>query len=152
MKYLLTIAIICLLPTLTKSQIGTPKKSLPTTTVGKIAPLGSFIAELSYQFDGTDTTYTLRFQNAKYTRITAIESVSFNSEGNAIDGLYQAFKTVFKDENKNNKDYLIHFTIGKDVAAISTYKNMGITQAMFLVKEAHFALTEKQIDKLFDKN
>jgi hypothetical protein len=150
MKYLL--AILALLPNLSDAQIGTPQKATPSIIIGKIAPLGSFTAELSYQVAETDTTYTLRFRNAKYTQITSTESVLFDSDGNAVDGLYKAFKSVFTEENRNNKDYLIHFTIGKDVVAISTYKNMGITQAMFLVKDAHFSITEKQVDKLFGKN
>lgn len=152
MKYLLAGLIAIALYHEGAGQISVPQKSQPNITVGKIAPLGSFTAELSYQITGTDTAYTLRFRNAKYTKIISTEAVLFNSDGNAVNGLYQAFKSVFKDENKNNKDYLIHFTIGKDVVAISTYKNMGITQAMFLVKDAHFAITEKQVDKLFGKN
>lgn len=152
MKYLLTALITISLCHEGTGQISVPQKSQPAITVGKIAPLGSFTAELSYQVDGTDTTYTLRFRNAKYTQIISTESVLFDSDGNAIGGLYNAFKSVFSEENRNNKDYLIHFTMGKDVVAISTYKNMGITQAMFLVKDAHFAITEKQVDKLFGKN
>lgn len=155
MKYLLTVLIISMLCNYSNAQIGTPVKSTPSIVVGKIAPLGTFIAELSYrqnEVDEKDTTYTLRFRNQKYTRIDSYESVEFSGIGNAVEDLYKAFKSVFTEENKSNKEYSITFTMGKDVVMISNYKVMGITSALFLVKGAHVSLTEKQVDKLFGKN
>jgi hypothetical protein len=136
-------------------QISTPQKLTPLTVVGKIAPMGAFVAELSYQLnnaDEKDTIYTLRFNNLKYKHIDAIESVRFSGINNTLNELYNIFKSVFTEENKKNKNYLVNFTLGKDVVAISNYKSMGVTSAMFLIKDAYFTLTEKQIDKLFGKN
>lgn len=155
MKYLLTLPLLACLTQLVNAQISIPEKSAPATTIGKIAPMGTFTAELSYsinEVDVSDTIYTLRFRNHKYTQIDSYEKVRFSSEGNTVDELYKAFKSVFTEENKRNKDYLIHFTLGKDVVAISQAKSMGITSAMFLVKDAYVLLTEKQINKLFGKN
>lgn len=156
MKRLLTIMIITVLQlgSNTYGQISTPIKSAPRTTVGKIAPLGSFTAELSYQKseqEGTDTIYSLSFRNAKYSHITSVETVHFSSEGNTVNELYKVFKSVFLPENKNNKDYMVHFTLGKTDVAISTFKNMGITSAMFFCNGAYFTLVDKQVDKLFGK-
>jgi hypothetical protein len=152
MKYLLTLMmfnVFC-----ASGQIGAPQKITPSTIVGKIAPMGAFIAELSYrpnEADETDTTYTLRFNNMKYTHIDAITSVQFSGIGNAVSGLYKVFKSVFSEENKSNKDYTVQFTLGKELVSISHTKGMGITSAMFLIKDAYFMLTEKQVDKLFGK-
>jgi hypothetical protein len=87
----------------------------------------------------------------KYTHIDAITSVQFSGIGNAVSGLYKVFKSVFSEENKSNKDYTVQFTLGKELVSISHTKGMGITSAMFLIKDAYFMLTEKQVDKLFGK-
>lgn len=155
MKYLLTIMIITVLSHIGLAQIGAPVKVLPSTTVGKIAPMGTFTAELSYTIndaDTKDTSYTFRFRNHKYTQIDSYESVQFSGEGNTAEQLYKVFKSVFTDENKNNKDYFVHFSLGKETVAISHTKSMGITSAMFQAKDAYVMLTEKQINKLFGKN
>lgn len=153
MKYLLTS--LCLFYSLIiKAQISPIQKSPVSITIGKIAPMGAFVAELSYmknEADEKDTTYILRFNNMKYKHIDAIESVYFSGTGGVVDDLYKAFKSVFNEENKKNKDYIIKFSLGKEVVAISNTKAMGVTSAMFLVKDAYFSLTEKQIDKLFGR-
>ena len=153
MKYLLTIILLNALTA--TSQITTPQKVTPSTIVGKIAPMGAFVAELSCrqnEVDDKDTTYTLRFNNMKYKHIDAIVSVDFSGIGNTVGDLYKAFKSVFAEENKKNKDYLVNFTLGKEPVAISNTKTMGVTSVMFLIKDAYFTLTEKQVDKLFGKN
>lgn len=152
MKYLLTLMMVNIF--CASGQISVPQKVTPSTLVGKIAPMGAFVAELSYkqnEADNKDTTYTLRFNNMKYTHIDAIESVSFSGVGNAASDLYKVFKSVFAPENKNNKDYIVQFMLGKEAVSISHTKGMGITSAMFVVKNAYFMLTEKQVDKLFGK-
>lgn len=151
MKYLLTLT-LCALFLFGTSQISQPTKLPPTVTIGKIAPLGSFVAELAYQVNNGDTAYTLSFNDASYTQINSIENVRFAGGENTVNELHKAFKSVFLSENKKNKDYIVHFTLGKDVVAISNTKSMGITSAMFLVRQAYFTLTEKQVDKLFGKN
>lgn len=155
MKNSLAVLIIILLPCICYTQISAPLKVSASITVGKIAPMGSFTAELSYQInekDTKDTIYTLRFNNAKYTHITSIESVRFSGVDNTVVELYKMFKSVFSEENKKNKDYIVQFNLGKDAVAVSSIKSMGITSAMFTYKEAYFSLTEKQVDKLFGKN
>jgi hypothetical protein len=152
MKYLLTTLILSLLSNYSNGQISVPKEAQPTTLVGKIAPMGGFVAELSYLKNEADTTYFLRFRNAKYTHITSIESVAFSGVDNTVTELYKVFKSAFTDENKSKKDFLVQFTLGKNEVAISNTKSLGITSAMFTYKDAFFTLTEKQIDKLFGKN
>jgi hypothetical protein len=150
MKYLLTIAFVSVFGFL-QAQISEPIKPPASVTVGKIAPLGGFVAELSYYINEGDTTYILTFNNMKYKHIDAIESVAFSGISNSAEGLYKMFKSVFSKENKSNKDYIVQFTLGKESVAISNVKSMGITSAMFTCKNAFFTLTEKQVNKLFGK-
>lgn len=151
MKHLLTLSFLIVF---TKSfgQISPPTKVAPAVTVGKIAPLGGFVADLTYQINDGDTTYTLRFNDAQYKQINSIESVRFSADGGTVDELYNLFKSVFLDENKKNKDYIVQFTLGRESVTISNTKSLGVTSAMFTRKSSFFTLTEKQVDKLFGKN
>jgi hypothetical protein len=111
-------------------------------TIGKIAPMGAFVAELSYMVSGSDTVYTFTFNDKKYTQIDAIKSVSFTS----LNEFYTNLKSVFI---KKSKDYSLDFTLGKEPATVKAFKSMGILQAMIYVKDGYTTLTEKQVDKLF---
>lgn len=151
MKYLLTIALFTL-SLFGYSQISEPIKPPPTKTIGKIAPLGGFVAELSYYINEGDTIYLLNFNDASYTKINSIETVRFSEEGNTVNELYKMFKSVFIPENKKNKDYIVQFTLGKETVSIGNTKSLGVTSAMFTRNSSFFTLTEKQVDKLFGKN
>lgn len=129
--------------------MGTPVSHVAPVVVGKIAPMGAFVAELNYTITGSDTTYSLVYNNAKYTKIDDIRTVRFAGTDNTAGKLYEAFKSAF--QNKNTKDYALTFSLGKEVVSVSPKKNMGVWQAMFLVGENYMLLTEKQVDKLFGK-
>jgi hypothetical protein len=128
-----------------KAQISEPVK-YEAKTVGKIAPMGAFVADISQ----TGDSYTLSFNDMQYSKIDAIKSVSFQGK-ETLDKLYELFKSVFKPENKSNKDYLIGFKLGDKDVTISTYKNMGVTQSRFEMSGQWFSITERQVDKLFSK-
>jgi len=154
MKKVITASALVFINAFGFSQISAPKKDSPSTVVGKISPMGSFIAELSYRLnsvEAADSIYTLRFRNAKYKTMTELESLDFSSSGNTVSQFYTALKSVFLDENKSNKDYAITFTLGKDVVAVSAYRSVGVLMVMFQKGDGHFFLTEKQLDKLFGK-
>ena len=151
---ILFISIFTLSTLFSKGQIGTPVKESPSVTIGKIAPVGSFIMELSYRSnpeDPKDTTYTIRFRDYTYTHITSIKSMSFSGIDGTVDKLYDLFKSVFAEENRSNKDYAVTFTLGKELVQIANFKSMGTTMAMLLVGKSYGLLTEKQVDKLFGK-
>lgn len=149
------ILIACLLTTLShQGQIGTIQKSTPSVTVGKVAPVGTFIAELSLDInpvDDKDTTYTLKYRDYQFKQTVSIESIKFSGIGDTEDQLYNVFKSVFLEENRNNKEYLLKFTLGEKPVAIGNYKSMGTTMAIFMNGRSYFYLTDKQVDKLFGK-
>ena len=143
--------IICSLTMLVggaSAQISTPVKEIPSTIIGKVNPMNTFIAELNYSVKDKDTTYTLSFRDMKYEQITSIKSIQFSGEGNTVEQLYSLMKSVFLDENKKNKDYAVTVTLGSNLVSISHYRNM----VQFLVDNSNVFLTEKQIDKLFGKS
>ena len=123
-------------PELKKIEIGsikTPRAELYGTVV-----------------DG-DTTYTLMYKNAAYQTLTDFQSVSFSNDENTLGTLYDILKSVFKEENKKNKDYKVQFKLGETEVIVSNYRSMGMTAAMFFTTRGHTFFSEKQVDKLFGK-
>lgn len=110
-------------------------------TIGKIAPMGAFVADLGYSVNGKDTIYTLTFNDKKYTKIDAFKVISFNDIGFFYNKLKESFK---KDNN-----YTETFDLGKYSITIKKTKSMGVISVMILVDDAYTTLTEKQVDKLF---
>lgn len=136
------------------AQVGTPQKVAPEKTVGKISTVGTFIAELTYSEnqEEKDTTYTLRFRNYAFRRITDIRSIQFSGIGGAADELYKMMKAVFSEENKSNKDYAVDVTVGEKLIQIGNHREMGTTMVRFITGENSYGLlTERQVDKLFGK-
>lgn len=134
------------------SQMGSPVKEAPSTIVGKVTNMGTFIGQLAYAVDeNKDSVYDLSFRNYKYTTITQIGHIRFSGEGHAVDSLYALMRTVFADENRKNKDYAVTVALGKQPISISTYRTMGTTTVMILNDEGHGLFTERQLDKLFGK-
>ena len=124
-----------------------------SVTIGKLKSGFAFVAELEYKLDNKDTVYTLSFQDNRYTQITSIKSVSFNSDGDALNTVYSIFKSVFKDENKKNKDYNVTFNLGQKTVQVINSRMMGITYVRLLVDNSYsIPLLESQVDKLFGKN
>ena len=123
-----------------------------TVTVGKLKSGFAFIADLDDKIDDKDTVYTLSFQDNRFTQITSIKSVSFNSDGDALNSVYSIFKSVFKDENKKNKDYNVTFKLGQETVMVANSRMMGITYARLFVNNSYsIPLLESQVDKLFGK-
>lgn len=121
------------------SQISTPVK-LSSTTLGKVAPLGTFIADITYSGD----VYTLSFNDLRF-KTDFIKSVSFQNVDSTVDKLYNLFKDAFKSKEP------VTFKLGSQEVTISRMKSMGVTSAMFTMGDAYFTMTEKQVDKLFAK-
>lgn len=136
-------------------QISIPGKEPIKITVGKIAPMGSFVAELYYSIsneDNSDTTYTLMYRDDKYNSLLSLESVSFSGMDNALEQLYIAMKSVFLPDNKNKKEYALNFKLGKDVVQISNFKSFGVYMVLFMAdNKGYFKITQSQLDKLFGK-
>lgn len=139
-----------LISSIVHSQIQV--KTIPDkVTIGKVGSGGGFIAELYYTVSDTDTTYYLMYNNFKYTHITDIQSVSFSSVDGTLEKLYSIMKSIFLSENKKNKDYKVALKLGSDDVVISNNRLLGVTQLMFYTPKGYFLISEKQVDKLFDK-
>jgi len=104
-----------------KLQIST------THEIGKIANGSACDAILSYSIN-KDTTYTLTYMGVDDNSKSnwASESVKFKGDTNTINSLYDAMKSVFKDENKSNKNYSLEFTLGDSQFIIKSKKSFGI--------------------------
>ncbi|MBX3253935.1 MAG: hypothetical protein KF862_07305 [Chitinophagaceae bacterium] len=137
-------SILCL-PAFGWGQISDPISPKKSITVGRLSGGLTFLAELSYVVGDNDTTYTLKFNDYRYSEITSIEYVSFSSVGNTKEKLYNLFLSVY--ENKKDKDYIKVFTLGETDVAISNYHGM----ASLDMGGPWFAVTRKQLDKLFGK-
>ena len=154
MKKLITAAML-LLSVGCFAQISQIEKAPEQKIVGKIAPMGSFIAELTWSPMSErpqDSTYTLMFRNQKFKTLNEREYVIFLGVEGTFGQLYGVFKSVFAPENKSNKDYMVSFKLGNTDVTIAHYQTMGIVGAMFMAKNAYVVLTESQVDKLFGKN
>lgn len=123
------------------AQIGTPVSINQTTTIGRVAPMGAFVAELEYSLAGTDTVYTLSFNDMQYKHINEIKAVSFIG---SKDELFHLLMNAFAE-----KEYKVAVKIGNEQAIISRVKNIGVTQVMIVIGESYVALVEKQVKKLF---
>lgn len=145
------IALIASFSTFAQVQIIDVDKS-QSVTVGKLRSGLAFVADLEYKLDDKDTVYTLSFQDNRYTHITSIKSVSFNSDGDALNSVYTIFKSIFKEENKKNKDYSVTFKLGQETVMVANSRMMGISYVRFFVGNSYsIPLLESQVDKLFGK-
>jgi hypothetical protein len=125
----------------------TVQESAPTVTVGKTA-----LGELYYKIIDNDTMYTLLFRNAEYSTLIDYCSVTWQSEMGETQNLYDIIMSVFKDENKKNKEYKIQFKLGSTDVIVSTSRVMGMTQAWFWTNDGYTAFTQEQVKRLFGKD
>jgi len=134
------------------SQISLPAKNNETVTVGKIAPLSSFLAELNYQIVAGDTMYTLVFQDARYTKITSYESITFSGKDSTVEKLYDVFQSFFSDPIKEDKDYKLSFLLGNESITLSNYRAFGGNSIRVIKSNGgNITFSEKQIKKLFNR-
>lgn len=153
-RILQTLMISFLVIKITNAQISvTSVNNKAKVVVGKVAPLGAFIADLTYKIEGADTIYTFCHHNQKYKTLTDINCVVFFGRDNTFESLYTLLKSVFLDENKKNKDYLVSFKLLDDGYVIRTRRDFGVTQVQFSNESftQYVSFTEKQVDKLFGK-
>src|SRR5258708_1020493 len=106
-----------------------------------------FMAELYYRgSEEREPTYTLLYQDQQYQSIVALESINFSSKGNTFNDLYKNLKSVFSEENRNNKDYKVQFKLGQSHVTVSNYIVMKKPSAFISPPNGYFGLFEKQVD------
>lgn len=105
MRYLM-IACLCFVTIISNAQIETVK--LPDIIkIGEVTYMGQFVAELHYIPVKNDTTYSLLFDNQKYSSISDLERVEFQSSPGILDTLYNLFSKSFDlEKGKQTTFYL----------------------------------------------
>ena len=109
--------------------------------------------KISYNLEDQDTTYTFTYRDAQYSVLDDYKSVLFQSDGNSLESFYKICKSVFKEENKKNKNYSVHFKLGNDMMSVTNSRIFGITYMRIGIigKGYSIPILEFQIDKLFGK-
>jgi hypothetical protein len=148
MKILVALLTTIVLSTPAFSQIQLAQKPVSVSLGEGVRSGGKFVAEIKVHPEEKDTTYTLLYQNMKYSTITDIKGVGFYAEGNTLNTLYSLFKSVWAAENKDNKDYKVEFKLGSQDVIITT---AGKKALFFTTDKGYFALTEKEVDQLFGR-
>jgi hypothetical protein len=153
MKKVIMTSLLVLVASFSFGQIQVYKvDKTPPTSIGKLKSGLAFVAEMEREVNGMDTTYTLSYQDNKYQHITAIQSLQFNSVDNSFDTFYEICKSVFKEENKKNKDYSVTFKLGQETIVVTNSRTMGTAYVRIFSGNGYsIPLLESQIDKLFGK-
>lgn len=106
---------------------------------------GVFVAELSYSIANNDTSYLILYNDMKYQTITSIEDVEFKGS-NTLNELYSTLKSIFKSGKTS-------FKLGEQNVSVLPMRNSIV---LFIDKgnggTGELILTEKELDKLFNKN
>lgn len=126
------------------SQLAVTKHEDPIT-VGKAKQGGNLFAEI-YYYPETDTTFTFRYKDCRYTSLSEYKTVKF--EGNqTLNDFYKILKDAFVTD-----DYKVDVKLGNDNLVVSIQKTMGLKAVSIMVLgKGYVNLTEKQVDKLFGK-
>lgn len=145
-----SILMVMFFPMVVIGQLTVGAKNAKVLSVVKNGPV--LIASITYTTSGTDTTYNLEFNNADESApVKDMRKVSFASNGNTLSGLYEVLKDFFSEKNKKNKAHMVDFTLGETKITASNVRMLGKTSIMVKSPDGFFYLTEKQLEKLFNK-
>lgn len=115
----------------------------------------TMIIELSMGISAEqDTTYTLTYRDGSYSHIFSYESIYFSDKETLLQ-FKDIVMSVFKDENRKNKEYEVNFTLpgsrGENIlATVKTHRSMGITTSwLFINNQGHIAEVERNWTKVF---
>jgi hypothetical protein len=158
MKKLTLVLTLTLVTLVSSAQLTKLTSRAKEIKVGQIAPMGVFIAELTYNTNSTlgDTIYTLTFRNAKYTTLDDFESIEFKADTETINTLYTLFADAFTSDDIKNYEQTI--SLGDNVVKITGYKAMGIKGVQFYTANKASVVSfmrpinKAQLDNLFGKN
>ena len=149
MKQAIMSLLLFLIDGLVEKCIG---QTSPSESVGRVGVVSTY-AELTYQIVNGDTTYTLEYYHGQKLGGLATDrrKFSFPAEGNALNEFYFKLKSFFTDENRKNKKYTMDFKLGKERVTLKHYSLPMKLSVNVIFNNGSFALTEKQVDKLFGK-
>ena len=156
MKKILLVLTLTLGTLVSNAQLTKLTPRAKEIKVGQIAPMGVFIADLSFRPNELgDTTYTLTFRNAKYTTLDDYKSIEFKADTETINTLYSLFTDAFSSEDIKNYEQTI--SLGNNLLKIKGYKAMGIKGVQFYCSANNVVsymnpINKGQLDNLFGKN
>lgn len=153
MKKIFLIILVSLFPSILFSQIKVLDNEKPIT-VGKVGggATSPFIASLQFSKGSDDIdTYTLLYNNLRYTTIEDINSIVFTATKVELENLYVILKNCLLDDSGNEKQ----IELGKELVIVKTIKNFGVKSLQITTSDegstGFFFLSSKQLDKLFGK-
>lgn len=119
--------------------------------IGTIRSFGFTYFQLSYTVDRSDTTYSLMFKNLQYEDREDYQTITFHGEGNALNNFYDLMTSVWRKENRRNKDYEVNFRLGNQNVSVSNFRLTGISYVRLATDSGYCILTRGQVDQLFGK-
>lgn len=114
--------------------------------IGKASRSFEAFAWLTESIIGFDTTYLLKFQNNKYTRIADVQAIPFKGTATVKD-LYNTLSAALA----KNKGELTSFTLGESSVQVNTGKVMGGKYIQITATGGTFSLNENELRKLFGR-
>lgn len=142
------LVIFLLISVISRAQLK--KIELPEAIhIGEASIVGTPIARLYYIPSNNDTTYYLQFNNAKYTTLTDIQSISFENTQGILDSLFNILGSAL--EMQSGKQFTI--MLGKETLSIKEERTMGMKfiTIMKISNGAFFSLRRKQLNDLFNR-
>lgn len=127
------------------------------TTVGELKWLANTKASLTYFVSQTDTTYRLSLQDEQKLKsstgrtVTNYFSIHFSGRDNTLGSLYTLLTSFFTEENRNNKQLEKIVKLGSEMVHVQHYRSLTGHTIMFSTKENHILLTERELNKLFNR-
>lgn len=116
---------------------------------------GIVTLELSMRISAEqDSTYTLTYRDGTYNHIYSYESIFFYDKETLLQ-FKDIVMSVFKNENRRNRDYEVSFTLpgsrGENIlATVKTHRTMGVTYSwLFINNQGHIAEVERNWTKVF---
>jgi hypothetical protein len=111
--------------------------------------------ELFHMYKPGDTSqYCINYTNDFATDNIEEKSrkIFFKNEGNVLNNLYLAMKSVFSDKNKRNKPYSLKFILGETHIKVERVENETVTGLLSAYNgdEVGFlTYTKKDLEKVF---
>lgn len=132
-------------PLFMSAQIQVGETQVPATPVSELKAGPRFIAGLSYRTAGTDTTYTLTFQNADYQHAVDLVLIRFSPSGGTLPRL----RAVLLEAIAAGPDYSREITLGSTPVKVSGFEGKRV---FVYTADGYTVLTKKQVEKLIDEN
>lgn len=132
-------------------QVTISEVSKISYEIGKVNSVGVYATLNRTIYSGKDTLYTLCIRDQTYKELVSTECAAFKASIKDLQDIYLAFKACFSKENRSNKDFQMNLTLGDKSVRVSPVPNAVFGGMYLYIGSAYTTLSEKNLDKLFDK-